>query len=157
MPEEFRQSADSVRALADTFNDIGEICKAAGLQFGYHNHDFEFKQMGEELIFDILLKNTDPQLVTFEIDLYWIKKAGYNAIDYFKKYPKRFSLWHVKDMANTEQGEFAPVGKGKIDFVELFTHSEEAGLKYYFVEQDSFTEHKPFESIELSFKYLNSL
>ena len=157
MPKEHRQSADSILALAETFNKIGEVCKASGIQFGYHNHDFEFVKFGDELIFDMLLKNTDPSLVTYELDIYWIKKGGYNAIDYFKKYPGRFGLWHVKDMADSEKEEFAPVGEGKFDFAEIFKHKDEAGMKYYFVEQDSFTKHTPFESIEISHKFMTNL
>lgn len=84
-----------------------------------------------------------------ETDLYWFAKAGENAADYFTKYPSRFPLWHVKDMANTEKKEFAEVGTGTIDFGALFKHAKKAGLKHYFVEQDV-CKRPPLESIKIS-------
>lgn len=155
MPEEHRQSADTVLKLADSFNKIGEVCKQFNIDFGYHNHDFEFQKVSDKLIYDLLIENTEPDLVTFELDVFWIKKAGYDSVEYFKKFPGRFEILHLKDMADTQEKEFAPVGQGIIDFEAIFNHAEQAGMKYYFVEQDSFTKHTPFESIELSYKYLS--
>ena len=107
------------------------------------------------------MENTDPDEVKFEIDLYWITIAGYDPVEYFKKAPGRFPLWHVKDKTaqpyKNEEGEevyFAEVGNGVIDFERIFEARKTAGLKYFFVEQD-FTQKTPFESIEISFNYLN--
>ena len=84
-----------------------------------------------------------------ELDLYWVVKAGLDPLVIFAKNPGRFPLWHVKDMANTPQKEFAEVGTGSIDFGDLFTHAKKAGLKHYFVEQDVCTR-PPLESIKIS-------
>jgi len=154
--EERRVSADSYEKVAEELNKIGEVMKSRGLKFGYHNHDFEFENVENHIPFDILLSETDKELVTFEIDLYWIKKGGKDAIEYFKKYPGRFELYHIKDMDNTEEGYFTEVGTGIINFVELFAHKNLAGMKYFFVEQDNFRNYSPLESVKISFDYLNN-
>ena len=139
-PEDYKQ-------LFDLLNKGSEVAKKAGLTLGYHNHDFEFTQkIDGEKPYDLLLKNTN---VIMEMDLYWVAKAGENANEYFKKFPGRFPLWHVKDMANTEKKEFAEVGVGTIDFGALFKDAKKAGLKHYFVEQDV-CQRPPLESIKIS-------
>jgi sugar phosphate isomerase/epimerase len=156
LAEERRVSADSYKEVAEELNKIGEVMKSRGLKFGYHNHDFEFESVEGSIPYDILLSETDKELVTFEIDLYWIKKAGKNAIDYFNKYPGRFELYHIKDMDNTEESYFTEVGTGIINFKELFACKDIAGMKYFFVEQDNYRNYTPLESIKISFDYLNS-
>jgi len=129
--------------------------KKYGIQFGYHNHDFEFKEVdGVIPYFDIYMKNTDPSLITFELDIYWATKAGHNPIDLFKRFPGRFQLWHVKDMEKSEDKYFAPVGTGSIDYKEIFKYQETAGMKYFFVEQDATRDNKPFDAIKTSFDNL---
>ena len=155
LPEELRVSADSYRKVAKELNIIGEVMKSKGVQFGYHNHDFEFKAVDGQIPYDILLEETDRDLVTFEIDLYWIIKGGSNPLDYFKKYPGRFELYHVKDMDNTEEAYFTEIGSGIINFRELFEQKELAGMKYFFVEQDDCRNYSPLESVKISFDYLN--
>jgi sugar phosphate isomerase/epimerase len=156
LPEEIRVSADSYRKVAEELNIIGEVMKSKGLKFGYHNHDFEFKTVDGQIPFDILLEETDRELVTFEIDLYWIIKGGSDPLDYFKKYPGRFELYHVKDMDNTEEAYFTEVGSGIINYRELFEQKELAGMKYFFVEQDDCRNYPPLESVKISFDYLNN-
>jgi len=136
--------------LVQILNEIGEKCTAAGLKLLYHNHDFEFVAREDGLILtDYILDNTDPTHVNFEIDLYWTVKAGADPIAYFEKYPGRFLVWHLKDM--DDQGRFAPVGAGTIDFSEILTHQSKAGLVHYFVEQDqTFDGMTPFESVQIS-------
>jgi sugar phosphate isomerase/epimerase len=148
-----RKSLDDYKNLCDQFNQYGEVCQQAGLKFAYHNHAFEFETMDDQVPYDILVKNTDPGLVSFELDLYWIKKAGFEPVDYFKKYPGRFSMWHVKDM-DPATGKFTEVGSGNIDFRSIFENRKTSGLKHYFVELD-FTEGSALESIKISFDYLN--
>lgn len=151
----FRTSLDGWKATAEKFNKMGAIAKKNGIIFGYHNHAFEFEKMEGQIPYDILLKETDPDLVTFEMDLYWVTRGGQNPVDYFRKYPGRFQLWHVKDMVKTDDMFFAPVGTGRIDFAAIFAERKTAGMKYFFVEQDSFKDMDAFESIEISFKYLS--
>ncbi len=153
--EERRVSADSYKKVADELNRIGEVMKERGLQFGYHNHDFEFKTVDGQMPYDILLSNTDKELVTFEIDLYWIKKGGKNALDYFNNYPGRFELFHLKDMDNTEEAYYTEVGSGIIDFREIFAHKDLAQMKYFFVEIDNCRDYSSLESVKISFDYLN--
>jgi sugar phosphate isomerase/epimerase len=155
LADKFRTNLDGWKATAEKFNKMGEIAKKNGIQFGYHNHAFEFEKMEDQIPYDLLLSQTDPSLVTFEMDLYWVTKGGYNPVDYFKKYPGRFQLWHVKDMTKTDEMFFAPVGSGRIDFSGIFAEKKTAGMKYYFVEQDSFKDLDAFESIEMSYKYLS--
>ncbi len=154
--EERRVSADSYKKVAEELNKIGEVMKSRGLKFGYHNHDFEFETVDGQIPFDILLSETDSELVIFEIDLYWVKKGGKNAIEYFNNYPGRFELFHIKDMDNTEESYFTEIGTGIINFKELFASKELAGMKYFFVEQDNYRNYSPLESVKISFDYLNS-
>ena len=156
LSDQFRQDLDGYKATAEKFNKMGEIAQKHGLRFGYHNHAFEFDKMDGQIPYDLLLAETDPSLVTFEMDLYWVTKGGYEPVEYFKKFPGRFELWHVKDMEKSEDQFFAPVGRGRIDFERIFNEKETAGMKYLFVEQDRFRELDPFESVEISFNYLNT-
>lgn len=153
---EERTSLDDYKRLADTLNRAGEDCKKAGLQFGYHNHDFEFQALGGEVPYDLLLRETDPRLVKMELDLYWIAKAGRQPEKYFGQYPGRFELFHVKDMDNTPRRFFTEAGRGVIDFKRIFAQSEQSGVKHYFVEQDE-TPGSPYDSIRVSFDYLHLL
>lgn len=155
MPNE-RTSFDDYKRLTEVMNRAGEDCKKAGIQFGYHNHDFEFQAMEGQMPFDYLLKNTDPKLVKIELDLYWIEKAKQPWAKYFAMYPGRYELLHVKDMDNTPKEFFTEVGRGKIDFKAIFAQSKKAGVKHYFVEQDQ-TPASPFDSIKVSYDYLSKL
>ncbi len=155
--EERRKTADSYKKFVDELNLVAEVMKKSGIRFGYHNHDFEFKKVDNVIPFyDIYLKNADPKLMTFELDLYWATKAGHNPVDIFRKYPGRFELWHVKDMENSADKFFAPVGTGTINFKEIFAHQKDSGLKYYFVEQDATRDNKPMDAIKTSIDNLKS-
>ena len=153
LPPEDRSSVEQAHKLAELCNRWGESCQKAGLQFAYHNHDFEFHPIDGQVPFDILLNETDPDLVEFEMDLFWTIKAGRDPLEYFESHPGRFTLCHVKDMATDQQ--MADVGAGEIDFASIFQHSEQAGLKYYFIEHDDPAD--PLASIEASFKHLETL
>ncbi len=119
---------------AETLNRAGEASKRAGIKMGYHNHDFEFEETSGRIPYDVLLEETDPDLVDFEMDLYWIKNAGVDYSTYFESHPGRFSMLHVKDM--DEFGRMVEVGRGTIDFVEIFSHQDSAGIEHFFVEHD---------------------
>ena len=142
--------------LANILTTLGQKCEKVGLKLLYHNHDFEFMQDKDGVItIDYLLEHTDPKYVNFQMDLYWVTKAGADPLAYFKKYPKRFKLWHVKDM--DDQGRFAPVGNGKIDFAKILTGKEQSGMQYYFVEQDRTFNMKPLEAIKVSHDALKEI
>jgi sugar phosphate isomerase/epimerase len=157
LDEKHRDPA-SYKRVAERLNKGGELSKAMGITTGYHNHQFEFDKINDnETGFDYLLKNTDPSLVCFEMDIYWVYYAKQNAIDLFKKYPKRFPLWHVKDMeaptAEKSLGQSCEVGSGIINFKEVFAHKKLAGLKIPFVEQEAYR--KPvFDCIKTSADYM---
>ncbi len=143
--------------LSKILDILGKKANAAGLELLYHNHDFEFqKNSNGVVIIDYLLENCDPKYVNFQMDLFWVTKAGADPLDYFKKYPGRFIIWHVKDM--DEQGRFAPVGEGSIDFARILAQKETSGMKYYMVEQDAtYDDLKPLEAIKISHKALNKI
>jgi sugar phosphate isomerase/epimerase len=148
-----RTSPDDYRAIAERLNRLGQRAKEAGLAFAYHNHDFEFEPLEDQVPFDVLIDETDPALVAFELDLFWITMAGGDPSTYFRDHPGRFPLVHVKDMSG--DGEMVEVGAGMIDFGSLFAMSEQAGIRHYFVEHDNPAD--PFESIATSYSHLSAL
>jgi sugar phosphate isomerase/epimerase len=172
--EKRRAGPGGWKRAADLFNKAGEASQKEGIQFGYHNHTFEFhpaETLGGKLPYDFLLAETDPKFVVMEMDLCWITVGGGNPIEYFDKYPGRFPLVHVKDwvkdasspsgykLANGEfvkyGGRMANVGQGSIDWKNLFAHAGKAGIKHYFVENDDAK--SAFEDIRISYNYLRDL
>jgi len=167
IPPELRKSPDIWKQASDKFNKCGEQTKAAGMQFGYHNHWFEFIPSNGVLPYDELLRLCDPNLVKMEMDLCWITVAGSDPVKYFEKHPGRFPLVHVKDvktMPKVTQGgaqnfgdtvDLTEVGSGVIDWRRIFAHSDTAGIKHYIVEHDH--PKQPLESIRVSHEYLSKL
>ena len=143
---------DGYRRLADELNGLGARCREAGLLFAYHNHDFELEEVNGLRLLDVMIENTDPELVRYEIDLFWIVHGGGDPFDYFSRYPGRFELCHVKD--RTVDGEMVDVGAGVIDFEAIFERASEAGLIHYFVEHD--TPGDPMSSVRASYEHLAS-
>src|SRR6266481_2567314 len=172
--EKQRAEPGGWKRAAELFNKAGEASKKAGIQFGYHNHSFEFQpaeSLGGKLPYDFLLAETDPKLVAMELDLCWISVAGKDPLTYFDKYPGRFPLVHVKDFVKDPAatssfsgatgpsvkftGRLADVGQGSIDWKRIFAHSEKAGIKHYFVENDE--PKSAFDDIKISYDYLHNL
>jgi sugar phosphate isomerase/epimerase len=147
-----RGELDHYKYVADQLNIAGEKCKKAGIQLCYHNHDFEFAKINNTYPMDILL-GADEDLVKFEMDLYWVAKAGMDPIALFNQHPGRFPLMHLKDMDKTEQQSFTEVGNGSIDFKTILKHQKKAGLKYFFVEQDK-CPGSPLDSIKQSYDFI---
>jgi len=139
-----------IKELTEFMNSLGLKCKEAGLELLYHNHDFEYKEDENGIVpIEYFMENTDPELVNFQIDLYWVVKAGADPIEYMEKYPGRYKIWHVKDM--DDQGRFAPVGTGTIDFAKILEKKDVSGMEYYIVEQDrTFDDMTPQEAIKIS-------
>jgi sugar phosphate isomerase/epimerase len=131
-------SLDDWRYVSDEFNRIGEKIKGAGMTFGVHNHTPEFATEDGVLVYDELLKRTDPKLVYFEMDCGWVTAAGRNPVDYLSKYPQRFPLMHVKDMVREPDGKFHSVvmGHGVVNYHPILRAA--TGLKHYFIEQEEF-------------------
>jgi sugar phosphate isomerase/epimerase len=147
-----RGGLDHYKYVADQLNIAGEKCKKAGIQLCYHNHDFEFVKQDNTYPMDILF-GADKDLVKFEMDLYWVTKAGMDPIALFSQHPGRFPLLHLKDMDKTEEKSFTEVGNGVIDFKTILKHQKTAGLKYFFVEQDK-CPGSPIDSITQSYNYI---
>jgi sugar phosphate isomerase/epimerase len=148
-----RGTLDHYKKVAEDFNKAAETCKRSGIQFCYHNHDFEFQKQGEQVPYDVLLNQTDKDLVKVEMDIYWVSKANQDPIALINKHPGRFPLWHMKDMDKTPERNFTEVGNGIIDFKSILKHSETAGLKYFFVEEDK-CPGDPYVSIKQSINYI---
>lgn len=148
--------SEEVEEVMDIINTIAEKCTAAGLECLYHNHNMEFAENSKGIVpMDYFIENSDPEHLNFEMDLYWVTKAGADPIAYFNKAPGRFKAWHIKDM--DEQGRFAPVGTGNIDFAEILKHKDQAGMEYYFVEQDRTFDQTPLEAIKVSHDALSEI
>jgi sugar phosphate isomerase/epimerase len=157
VPKSEFDTADKYKALAEVLNKSGEIAKKSNIQLAYHNHDFEFDPVNGQLPYDILLKETDADLLKMELDIYWIQFAGKDPLAYFNNHPGRFHLWHVKDMDNTAKRFFTSVGSGVIDWKPIFKAAKKSGLQHFYVEQDAHANNQPMENIEASYKYLKNL
>ena len=162
IPEESRKTADDWKRTCDRFNKAGQAAQAAGVQFAYHNHSFEFVPLADKQVpYDPLLAGTDPKLVQLEVDLFWITFAGADPIAYFMKNLGRVPMVHVKDMIKkptptaTPEQVMVDVGKGSIDWKGIFAHSSHAGIQHYFVEHDQ--PPQPFQDITASYNYLKGL
>ena len=153
LTEDDRASLDDYRTVADLLNTFGKRCAKRGVQLAYHNHAFEFERMENQRPYDLLLSETDGDLVKMELDLYWIHKADVDPFAYFAQHPGRFPLWHVKDMG--ADGAIVPVGNGQIDFAALFARAEQAGLQHAFVEHDNPDD--PLASIQTSMEHLRTM
>lgn len=149
------QTVDNYKKTAAAFNKAGEDCKKINIKFGYHNHDFEFEKENGQVLYDVLLNNTDAGLVNMELDLGWVIATGNDPINYFKNHPGRFPLWHLKDMDLTKKHS-TEFGKGALNIKEILKQSKLSGMKYFYVEQEEYT-HSPLESMKENMDYLKKL
>ncbi|MEA4937185.1 MAG: sugar phosphate isomerase/epimerase [Paludibacter sp.] len=135
-----------LKSYCDYYNQIGDRCNAAGLRFGYHNHSFEFVEIEGEMMYDYMIRNTDPSKVFFQMDVYWVIRGGQSPVEYFKNYPNRFEILHLKD--HKELGQ-----SGMVGFDAIFRNAKEAGVKQLVVEVEKYN-FTPFESVAMSLDYL---
>ena len=133
---EFRGSADNWKRLADRLNAGGALARKAGLNFGYHNHDFEFEPVGKTTGYELLMANTDKSNVDLELDIYWAVKAGQDPIKMLKRWRGRFACCHVKDAGPPPERAMLDVGAGTIDFPAILDVGRAQGLKHWFIEHD---------------------
>lgn len=150
------KSGDDYKKLALKINKAAEICKNAGIKLAYHNHDFEFEKFGSTNGYEILLKETDKNLVDFEMDLYWVLRSGNNPLELFKEHPGRFKMWHVKDMDKVNPDFNAEIGTGTLDFKAIFAQAELSGMKRFFLEHESNYLPNPIESAATSYNYIKN-
>jgi len=146
----------------DQFSRLGEKTKKAGIAFGYHNHNMEFRKLSGVLVYDELLRLTDPTLVKMEMDIGWVAGAGYDPVAYLEKFPGRYELFHVKDInagPPTTEGEGAgstELGHGTIDWKKVFAAAKKASVEHYFVEQEEpFKNHPVMEAIRIDYEFLS--
>ena len=149
------QNIDNYKKVAEAFNKAGESCKKLGLKFGYHNHEYEFESDKGEVLYDVLMDNTDPDLVHMELDLGWVIVAEKDPLHYFKKYPKRFPLWHLKDM-NMHEKVSTEFGKGGLDIAMMMNHKSDSGVKHIFIEQEEYAS-TPMDSMKHNMNFLKAL
>lgn len=150
-----RQNANDYKKVAAKLNQAGALCKASGLKIAYHNHDFELKSWGDTTGLEIMLKETDPKLVDFEMDIYWVVRSGKDPIQLFDAYPGRFTMWHVKDMDKANNEKNIEIGSGGIDYKTIFKGAKKAGLKHAIMEQENF-DMEPYASITQSQNYIKT-
>ncbi len=165
--EDERQHIDQYKYLSERLNHVGELCQTAGIQFCYHNHEFEFELLNGQRPFDLLLDELDHNNVKFELDVFWVKYAGLEPDILISQLGKRCALLHLKDLKSmpltnqihstpADEALFKPIGSGIIDFGKVLTAAQKVGVDKVFVEQDHNTGHI-FEDLKSSFNYLQTL
>lgn len=164
------KTIDEFKAAATAYNELGEITKASGIRYGYHNHHYSFTKMEDVFPQDIMMEGTDADLVDFEMDYYWVVTAGQDPIAWLKKYPNRFKLCHIKDrytqdkideIAKTEEpnGSFGlsascVLGEGQINFNELLLAAREQGMQEWIVEQERYDAMTSMEAAQKDATYM---
>lgn len=152
IPEARRRDLAGWRDVAASLNRIGERCKSRGIAFGYHNHAFEFPEIpdgGGKRGIDVILGETDPQLVFWEPDVYWVHKGGADPAAMIRQYAGRVPITHLKDVTKDDRATFAEVGEGALDWPAVLDASEQAGVEWHCVEQDR-CDRPPLESVRIS-------
>ncbi|HYO22685.1 MAG TPA: sugar phosphate isomerase/epimerase [Flavisolibacter sp.] len=153
-----QKSIDEYKRIAATFNQRGEVCKKNGIRFAYHNHDYSFRLQEGQYPQDVLMQNTDKELVDYEMDIYWVVTAGQDPAAWFKKYPNRFRLSHVKDRkrdapaSNTEAS--VVVGTGSIDFPSVLKVAADNGMQHFIVEQEAYEGTTPLAAVKANADYM---
>lgn len=155
------KTIDDFKRWGAEFNRYGEICRKSGIRFAYHNHDYTFSPLENQIPQRIILDNTDKDLVDFEMDVYWVVTAGQDPVQWFEKYPNRFTLCHVKDRKKntplSEKEVSVDVGTGSIDFKRILQSAKENGAKYYFIEQERYDDTTPLLAAKAGAEYLKNI
>jgi sugar phosphate isomerase/epimerase len=155
--EPLRNSLDECKRSIEAIIKMSEYAAQQGVTFTYHNHAFEFTDYDGKNMYDLFLQESDPKHLNFEMDLYWVVYAGKDPLRYFEKYPKRFFQWHVKDMSKLKREDNADLGQGAIDFVPIFQQMKKAGVKHFFVEQESGYSPDSITSVENCVEFMKNL
>jgi sugar phosphate isomerase/epimerase len=134
LPAGKRETVDDWKRIAAQFNRVAAQVKAAGFRFAFHNHNAELKKIGAVVPLEVLLAETDPALVAYEMDIYWVVNGGGDPLDLLRRFPGRFKMLHVKDSMGAPDHKMADVGAGTIDFKRIFAAAKDA--EHYFVEHD---------------------
>ncbi|MDR9458319.1 MAG: sugar phosphate isomerase/epimerase [Salegentibacter sp.] len=155
IPGSLQKSTDGFKQSAEKLSQIGEMCRNQELKLAYHNHAFEFKDFNGKNGMEIFLTEIDKDLIDFELDIYWVVRAGIDPISLFKKYPGRFKLWHIKDMMKIDESLNTEIGAGSIDYKEIMAYTQTSGLEHLIIEQENF-EMDPFKSLSKSYTYIQN-
>jgi sugar phosphate isomerase/epimerase len=155
------KTIDEYKKYADDFNKKGDICKKNGIRFAFHNHDYTFRPLEGQFAQDVLMSNTDPALVDFEMDIYWVVTAGQDPEAWLKKYPNRFRLCHIKDRtknAGTDEGKNSiELGTGIIDWNKVLKTARDNGMQQYIVEQEFYPNGTPLQAVQVNAEYMKKL
>lgn len=156
-----QKTIDASKKIAERFNQLGEICKGAGLRFAYHNHDYSFKAVDGQIPMDVMIQNTDPSLVDFEMDIYWVVTAAEDPIKWLEKYPNRFRLCHIKDRKKnvplSDKDASCVAGEGQINFAKILKAGQKKGLQYFIVEQERYDNSTSLLAAKANADYLKKL
>ncbi|MEY2692186.1 MAG: hypothetical protein RIT03_576 [Bacteroidota bacterium] len=149
---------EDYKRFADSFNKAGEVCKKAGIKFAYHNHDYSFKTVDGQIPQQVMMDLTDPTLVDFEMDMYWVVTAGVDPIAYMKQYANRFKLCHIKDRLKDTQEPFASctLGQGIINYADLLDQAKTLNMEYFIYEQEKYSDKGVLFDAQQSANYLNA-
>jgi sugar phosphate isomerase/epimerase len=149
------RTPEGYKRIADRFNRAGLRSLGDGVQLAYHNYSFDFTTVKGQLLYDVMMKETDPRYVAMQADVFWMKQGGQDPASWLSKYPGRFQMMHLKDIGPTPKKEMRDVGKGTIDWPALVSQATRAGVKHWFVEHDETK--NPVASIQSSYRYLRAL
>lgn len=153
----FIKTVDDFKRIADKLSTAAAICKKAGLKFGYHNHNFEWKKVDGTTFYDTILTHTDPSVVKMEMDLYWVVRTGQDPVEIIKAHPGRFFAFHIKDMDKSNHELNTEIGSGTIDFKRIMSYAKLGGVKHFIVEQENYTNIDPYVSITQSCNYVKNV
>jgi sugar phosphate isomerase/epimerase len=165
LPHDQWNSADGFHVAAKKFNEWGERVRDAGMRFGFHNHDYEFRQFGGKTGYDILIDETDPKLVWFEMDCYWVTQGGHDPVAMMKRLGPRVRMLHIKDRKprfptsydmNETSAHFTEVGTGEINWPAVLAEARSVKIEHYFIEQDHI-DGSPIESLRTSYNNLSKM
>ncbi len=150
-----RKTAKEFYEIAEKFNQMGEICAKHGIRFAYHNHDYSFMPVQDEIPIEIFIKNTNPKLVDFELDIYWAVYAGVDPVSFVAKNQPRIALSHIKDLwVHDSKKESCNLGAGTINYKKIIPELKQIGLKYTIVEQEAFTQNPIKEAVKIDAQYM---
>jgi sugar phosphate isomerase/epimerase len=156
-----QKTIDDYKKAAEKFNKSGEICKKEGILFAYHNHDYSFKLTDGQIPQEVMMNETDPALVDFEMDIYWVATAGEDPENWVKKYKKRFRLCHIKDRSKTPVDDNSKnsvdLGTGSINFKKILNTAVDYGMHYFIVEQEAYPNGTPLEAVKKNAEYMKKL
>ena len=141
------ETLEGLGVYCNYYNQIGALCKENGIKFGYHNHSFEFRKVEDQVMLDYMIANTDPEMVFFQMDVYWTVRGASSPVEYFKKYPGRFKMLHIKDHREIGQS-------GMVGFDAIFANTDIAGTNDLIVEIEAFTNGDWRESMKMCADYL---